>query len=212
MADIYKGELQDHLGNTVYPHTEAEIVFCADGKTVQDKLTNHDNAIGNVTGKSDSLEVSDPKILATTVATNKLNESLGGVKKFIVDPVSGKITGYQTEAGADSVFPFSSGGITIKEWYGKLNGGYNYITFDTKNLSTMSIGNYSNATLSQTNLKLNKQAVEYMDTDGSWKTLSELTAKSGLSDLDISLYDTIRIYFEHNVAVQTVAFTDIVLK
>ena len=34
-------------------------------------------------------------------------DSLGGVTKFIVDPATHKITGYTTEGGADTVFPFS---------------------------------------------------------------------------------------------------------
>lgn len=34
---------------------------------------------------------------------------MGGVSQFIVDDSTGKITGYKTKAGADTVFPFSSG-------------------------------------------------------------------------------------------------------
>lgn len=36
----------------------------------------------------------------------------GDVTKFIVDQDSGKITGYQTKAGADAVFPFSTGSLS----------------------------------------------------------------------------------------------------
>ena len=40
MSDIYVGELQDEDGNTVYPHTEADVCFCTDGKNVQEKINN----------------------------------------------------------------------------------------------------------------------------------------------------------------------------
>lgn len=76
MSDIYKGELQDNQGNTIYPHTEADITFCADGETVQKKLTDYENALGNVTGVTDSLEVNDSRILATSKALKKVNDSL----------------------------------------------------------------------------------------------------------------------------------------
>ncbi len=35
MSDIYKGELQDYEGNTIYPHTESDVVFMMDGQTVE---------------------------------------------------------------------------------------------------------------------------------------------------------------------------------
>lgn len=76
MSNIYKGEMQDYEGNTVYPHTEADVVFCTDGTTVQNKLNKYENAIGSVTGKTDSLEVSDSNVLATAKAVNTLNSSL----------------------------------------------------------------------------------------------------------------------------------------
>lgn len=67
------GELQDSDGNVVYPHTEASVVFCADGKTVQEKLTSGGiEVLAGVTGKTDSLEVSDSNILATSKAVNNL--------------------------------------------------------------------------------------------------------------------------------------------
>ena len=35
MADIQRGELQDNLGNVIYPHSEADLIFHADGETSQ---------------------------------------------------------------------------------------------------------------------------------------------------------------------------------
>ena len=107
MADIYKGELQDNLGNTVYPHTEADVVFCADGKTAQEKLAGYENALGGVTGTSSSLEVNDANILATTEATKKLDNKFGG---YNITTKDGKIAYYKESEGADSAVPFKSGG------------------------------------------------------------------------------------------------------
>ena len=76
MSDIYKGELQDYEGNTIYPHSEADVIFCADGDTAQSKLNKYENALGNVTGVTDSLEVNDSKILASAKALYKVNSSL----------------------------------------------------------------------------------------------------------------------------------------
>lgn len=39
---------------------------------------------------------------------NELNRDLGAVPEFVIDKSTGKITGYKTKAGADTVFPFSS--------------------------------------------------------------------------------------------------------
>lgn len=46
-----------------------------------------------------------------------MNSSLGGITQFVVDPNTGKITGYKTEVGADSVFPFSSKIYLIEDIY-----------------------------------------------------------------------------------------------
>ena len=37
-----------------------------------------------------------------------LSRDLGAVPEFVIDKSTGKITGYKTKAGADTVFPFSS--------------------------------------------------------------------------------------------------------
>lgn len=127
MSDIYKGELQDNEGNTIYPHTEADVTFCADGETVQEKLNKTENALGNTSGTSGSLEVSNPNILATTEATHALIGIFGGITEFVLDEATGKITGYKTKiGGADTVFPFSSEMIkgTVSALRGEVNLGF----------------------------------------------------------------------------------------
>lgn len=104
MSNIYKGEMQDYQGNTIYPHTEADVVFCSDGETVQEKLVKQETALGSVTGKTDSLEVNDSNILATSMAVHKLKTELGGLK-FGIDEDGNY--GYYKD-GADTVTPFKS--------------------------------------------------------------------------------------------------------
>lgn len=107
MSDIYKGELQDYEGNTIYPHSEADVIFCTDGETTQSKLNKYENALGNVTGVTDSLEVDDSKILVSAKALHKVNSSLanGRVQLVVNDDSS---LGYRLD-GADTVYPFSNG-------------------------------------------------------------------------------------------------------
>lgn len=124
MADIYKGELQDNLGNTVYPHTEADVVFCTDGKTAQEKLAGYENAIGNVTGTSGSLEVNDANILATTEATKKLNDSFGGLD-IRYNSETGKPE--WKERGADTFNPFKGEGGLKAYPSGSIITGEKYI-------------------------------------------------------------------------------------
>ena len=71
------GELQDSNGDIVYPHTEASVVFCSDGKTVQEKLSSQSSEVlANITGVTDSTEVSNSNILATSRAVNNLKTEL----------------------------------------------------------------------------------------------------------------------------------------
>lgn len=105
MSNIYKGELQDNEGNSIYPHTEADIVFCADGKTAQEKLNKYENALGTVTGKTDSSDVSNSNILATSKAIKNVNDKFGGYK---FTTKNGKIAYYKESEGADSAVPFNS--------------------------------------------------------------------------------------------------------
>lgn len=108
MAVTKRGEMQDNNGDVFYPHTESNIVFCADGETVQEKLANTEKVLGESTGTTGSLEINDANKLVTSDATYQLDQKFGGVEQFIVDGETGKITGYKTKVGADTVFPFSS--------------------------------------------------------------------------------------------------------
>ena len=107
MSKLYRGELQDNLGNTIYPHTEARLVFCADGETVQEKIAGTTETLDGITGVSDSTELDDSTKLATSKAVKTLkdsvNSSLGGLK-FGIDG-DGNVGYY----GADgSLIPFNN--------------------------------------------------------------------------------------------------------
>ena len=83
MSNIYKGEFQDYEGNVVYPHTTADVVYTTDGKTVQSKLNQLGEGLDGVTGRTDSPEVDDSNILATSKAVHEVNQKLEGALKGI---------------------------------------------------------------------------------------------------------------------------------
>lgn len=73
------------------------------------------NAIQNkaVTGNIlNSLEevsaATQQNTIAGALALKKVNSNLSAVPEFVIDKSTGKITGYKTKAGADTVFPFIS--------------------------------------------------------------------------------------------------------
>ena len=45
---------------------------------------------------------------------DSLNSDLGAAPEFVIDKSTGKITGYKTKAGADTVFPFSAPLLNMK--------------------------------------------------------------------------------------------------
>lgn len=47
-------------------------------------------------------------------AVDTLNRDLSAVPEFVIDKSTGKITGYKTKAGADTVFPFSAPLLNMK--------------------------------------------------------------------------------------------------
>lgn len=71
-----------------------------DGKDAETKL-------GAIDGITDNLDNTSSRIAASAKAVSTLNDELNRRPEFILDE-SGKITGYKTKEGADTVFPFSS--------------------------------------------------------------------------------------------------------
>lgn len=93
-------------GGGVVDSTDVEF---ADGKNAEEK-------VGDIDGITDDLNSENSRIAASSVAVKKLSDNLGEIPTFITDD-TGKITGYKTKAGADSVFPFSSNNILVGNWY-----------------------------------------------------------------------------------------------
>lgn len=86
--------------------TKASDVEFNDGKTAEAKL-------GSIDGITDSLVSTSSRIAASAKAINILNNNLNSHPQFIYD-ADGKITGYKTKAGADTVFPFNSPHLDIQ--------------------------------------------------------------------------------------------------
>ena len=85
--------------------SNANTVEADDGKNMETKV----GAINGITS-STTANSTDIAASANLVNTrcNELSNNLGAVPEFVIDKSTGKITGYKTKAGADTVFPFSS--------------------------------------------------------------------------------------------------------
>lgn len=69
---------------------------------------------GKVLNSKEEIEANKSEnMIAGADAVKEVYSSLGGVSQFIVDDSTGKITGYKTKAGADTVFPFSGGNFKL---------------------------------------------------------------------------------------------------
>lgn len=71
MAEILKIECQDENGNIYYSHTSADVVFCADGETVEQKLVALEEADRNINNNLSP----DGIVLSSDVVTFFSNES-----------------------------------------------------------------------------------------------------------------------------------------
>ncbi len=90
--------------------TKASDVEFDDGQTAENKM-------GAISGITSDLNGESENIAASIKAVNQLNNNLAQQPIFIYDS-SGKITGYKTKAGADSIFPFSGSGKWEKIYTG----------------------------------------------------------------------------------------------
>lgn len=79
--------------------THSSDVEFEDGMTAETK-------VGAIDGITDSLASNSSRIAASAKAVNALSNDLAQQPQWIKDS-TGKITGYKTPGGADTVFPFS---------------------------------------------------------------------------------------------------------
>lgn len=79
--------------------TKASDVEFDDGSTAETKM-------GAINGITDSLASTSSNIAASAKALSQLNNNLMSMPQWITD-ADGKITGYKTQGGADTVYPFS---------------------------------------------------------------------------------------------------------
>lgn len=89
----------NRVWNKIAFWTTADSVDANDGKNLQTKVGAIDGITSDINGESD-------RIAASIKCVNRLNNSLGGFTPVIDS--TGKITGYKTKVGADTVFPFSN--------------------------------------------------------------------------------------------------------
>lgn len=85
--------------------TKASDVEFDDGSTAETKM-------GAINGITDSLASTSSNIAASAKALSQLNNNLMSRPEWIIDE-NGKITGYKTQGGADTVFPFINEGKII---------------------------------------------------------------------------------------------------
>lgn len=81
---IKKVEIQDHLGNVYYPHTEANVVFTKDGKTVEEKIEDLKQSANN--GKNIVANAIGSPLLATdnfSEMGNKIDSLLVELRKIL---------------------------------------------------------------------------------------------------------------------------------
>ena len=91
--------------------SNANTVEADDGKNMETKV----GAINGITS-STTANSTDIAASANLVNTrcNELSRDLSAVPEFVIDKSTGKITGYKTKAGADTVFPFSAPLLNMK--------------------------------------------------------------------------------------------------
>lgn len=87
MSEILKVKVQDENGNVFYIHTSADVVFCADGTSVQDRL-------GQKLDKSVIIQN------ATTAATDKVPSA--AVAKDLQDQINQQNTKIDSKANSPS--------------------------------------------------------------------------------------------------------------
>lgn len=132
----YNVDLQDNEGNAYQimanPDSVAEFSPAANRENIRSgethriifgKIMKYLSEVGNAayvglanncttTVEGFALDARQGKELMDRV--NELNRDLSAVPEFVIDKSTGKITGYKTKAGADTVFPFSAPLLNMK--------------------------------------------------------------------------------------------------
>lgn len=134
MSEILKVKVQDENGNVFYIHTSADVVFCADGTSVQDRL-------GQKLDKSVIIQN------ATTAATDKvpsaavakdLQDQINQQNTNMIQTRGGWLSNLTIQASSNSTFkvtftpfpreciiliPIVRGGVQFPAWVNLLDNG-----------------------------------------------------------------------------------------
>lgn len=170
-------------------YTDSEDVSFADGE-------NAENKVGAIKGITSDFNTTDAGYAASMTAVSKLNSSLESQPNFVYDS-TGKITGYKTKAGADTVFPFSGGFNGAGIYMSGTNSGnlskielaskgQYFYGFDydnsTKKFTVLYDGTYSymlSTTSSYTSLYINDKLIEYANKNGQTTIYNTIELKKG---------------------------------
>lgn len=123
-TQIYSGELQDHEGNTLYPHTEADVVFLTSGETVQEKIIELEEATGNSGSGNSELSEKVTQLetqlntLKSTTATTSANGLMSSTDKTKLNGIAENANNYSLPEASPTVL----GGVKI----GYAQNGKNY--------------------------------------------------------------------------------------
>ncbi|MBU9728262.1 hypothetical protein, partial [Diplocloster modestus] len=71
MSEILKIECQDENGNIFYSHTSADVVFCADGETVEQKLAALEEADRNINNNLSWQKLSESGVVGSSNPVNR---------------------------------------------------------------------------------------------------------------------------------------------
>ena len=152
---------------------------------------------GKVLNSKEEIEANTSEnMIAGAEAVKEVYSSLESQPNFVYDS-TGKITGYKTKAGADTVFPFS-GGFNGADIYmsgtnsGNLSKielaskGQYFYGFDydnsTKKFTVLYDGTYSymlSTTSSYTSLYINDKLIEYANKNGQTTIYNTIELKKG---------------------------------
>ena len=102
--------------------THSNDVFYPDGKSATTKHGAINGITSDLSGEAEDIAASIKCVNQLNDSLNAVNTNLGGFTPVIDS--TGKITGYKTKVGADTVFPFSR--LEIEEVYTQSNDEQNY--------------------------------------------------------------------------------------
>lgn len=89
----FLSQLQDYVGNLIYPHTSSRVTFRPDGSTAEKWLALVQLVLDGITGVTSATNVDDETMLATAKAVKELAVSLGTLNNNLTWKSLGSVNG-----------------------------------------------------------------------------------------------------------------------